>query len=158
MKPDSPILAWLDRNVVEPLDFKRPLPRVFGLTIGYRRSEDGEWGAQLSPPARRGDWLWRNGLFSFFLHLPFGMSLSVRLPIKFRRELRGCEQPGEPRNALKDAVNGYWWGWTLQAMIGWKSYNGRPSLILRVQNDDHPEFNNPGGPSGRARGLDEGNV
>jgi len=137
IRSDSPVLAWLEKHVVEPLSFHRPLPRIIGITIGYRRAKDGEWGAQLSPPRWRGDWLWRNGLVSLYLHLPFGISLSLRLPFKH---------------------NGIWWGWTLQAMIGWKSYNGVPSLIFRIQNDSHTEYNNPSGPSGRAKGLEEGYV
>lgn len=136
MKPDSRILKWLDKYIVDPLDFKKPLPRLIGVTFLFRSAEH-EWGVRVSLPAWRGDWLWRNGLFSFYLHLPFCVSLSIRLPIPHWDRI---------------------FGWTFQFCLGWKSYNGRLAATLRFQNDDHEEFNNPTGPSGRAKGLDEGFV
>ena len=134
------IHEWLDKYVREPLALNRVLPRVIGITIlnrSVRRIDYRYWNIiQIAWPGWS-DCLWKNGLFSLYLCLPFGVSLSIRLPIPY---------------------GGRIFGWTLQTGIGWKGYNGYPFATFRIQNDDHPDYHNPNGVYGRALGLDEGEV
>ena len=132
---------WFDKYVRNPLAFNRPLPRLIGVTIINRSTKNPEyryWNILAVAMPGEADSLWKNGLVSLYVHLPFGVSLSVRLPVPYGGRL---------------------FGYTLQTGIGWKGYNGYPFATLRIQNDEHEDYHNPDGPVvGRAKGLDEGNV
>jgi hypothetical protein len=136
---ESALHKWIDRYIRAPLSFGYPLPRFFGITILNRSlvGKDRYWNILQFALPGEADCLWRNGLVSFYVHFPFGFSLSIRLPIPY---------------------GGRRFGWTLQTGIGWKGYNGKLMGTFRIQNDDHPDYHNPQGSVGRAKGLDEGRV
>ena len=140
--PYGKFMVWIDTHIVNPLSFGRPLPRLIGITILNRSKNDRTdyyWNIlQIAMPGKA-DALWQNGLISCYVHLPFGISISIRLPVPY---------------------GGSFFGWTLQVAFGWKGYNGQLMGICRIQNDDHGDYHQPDKiPNvGRARGLDEGNV
>jgi len=104
------IVEFIDKYVVDPLDIGKPLPRMFGLTFGYFSGRRIVL-VELDYPGIGGDQcLFRNGIFSFYLHLPFCVSWSLRIPYKG-------------------------WAYTWQVVIGWKPFNGRPALTFRITND-----------------------
>lgn len=136
---DHWFIRWFDKYIVEPTHLNRWFPspsgwRVFGIQIGFWENnwEDEFCLLRVEGPGI-GRKMWKNALFSFYFHLPFCLSIHLKLPIKFAGER---------------------WGYVLQAQIGWK-VTGNLSATLRVQPDLVDDYNTET-QHWRAKGLDEG--